>query len=90
MTGELVVNATTSKMRSVGLGAIVGVILSVALLGLSFLTHSIWLIFPGVYAVAWVVGIHNASMFAVAVVNSILLWILATSFLTLYQRRSGR
>ncbi len=79
-----------SKTRLVTLSAIVSLSLSAALLALSFLTHSIWPIIPGIYAVASVVGIHNASTFAVAVVNAILLWILAIAFLLLYLRRSGR
>ena len=89
-TGELVVAPSASKTRLIVLGAILGATVSCALLAVSVVTHSIWPIIPGIYAVAAVVGIHNASIFAVAVVNAILLWILAAGFLMLYRRRSGR
>ena len=89
-TSEPINMAMTSKIRLIGLGAIVSVAVSTALLALSFVTHSIWPIIPGVYAVAWVVGIHNASILGSTLVNTILLWILVTSALALYRWRYGR
>jgi hypothetical protein len=50
------------KMRLIAVGAIVGVVLSAALVALAFATPSLWPIFPGAYGVASVVGIHEGSV----------------------------
>jgi hypothetical protein len=75
-----------SKMHLIAVGAIVGVVLSAALVALAFATQSFWPIFPGAYVVASVVGIHEGSVvWGGGLVNAILFWIAATTFLALYQ-----
>jgi hypothetical protein len=74
------------KMHLIALGAIVGVVLSAALVALAFATQSLWPIFPGAYLVASVVGIHEGSVvWGGGLVNAILFWIAATTFLALYR-----
>jgi hypothetical protein len=90
MTGEIVATAMTLKMRLIAVSALVGVVLSAALMALSFVTHSIWPIVPGVYIVASAVGIHSASMVAAALVNAFLIWIAAIGFMALYGWKSNR
>ncbi len=90
MTGEIVATAMTLKMRLIAVSALVGVVLSAALLALSFVTHSTWPIVPGVYIIASAVGIHNASMVAAALVNALLIWIAAIGFMALYGWKSNR
>jgi hypothetical protein len=90
MTGEIVATAMTLKMRLIAVSALVGVVLSAALMALSFVMHSIWPIVPGVYIVASAVGIPNASMVAAALVNALLIWIAAIGFMALYGWKSNR
>lgn len=75
------------KMHLIAVGAIVGVVLSAALVAaLAFATQSLWPIFPGAYRVASVVGIHEGSVvWGGGLVNAILFWIAATTFLVLYR-----
>jgi hypothetical protein len=74
------------KMRLIAVGAIVGVVLSAALVALAFATPSLWPIFPGAYGVASVVGLHEGSVvWGGGLVNAILFWIAATTFLVLYR-----
>jgi hypothetical protein len=79
----------TSRLRLVGIGAVVGMVLSTALMALSFVTRSVWPILPGVYVVASVVGIHNSSMVSVALFNAVLIWIATVGLMALFRQRSG-
>ena len=68
------------KMHLIAVGAIVGVVLSAALVALAFATPSLWPIFPGAYAVASVVGIQEGSVvWGGGLVNATLFWIAATT-----------
>ncbi|HVR27379.1 MAG TPA: hypothetical protein VMU26_29130 [Candidatus Polarisedimenticolia bacterium] len=70
----------------IAVGAIVGVVLSAALVALAFATQSLWPIPPGAYVVARVLGIHEGSaVWGEGVVNAIVFWIAATTFLVLYR-----
>lgn len=76
--------------RLLGISAFVSLTGSVCLLRLSFAMHSFWPIIPGVYVLAYFVGVHSASMTAVAAVNGILLSFLTAGLLSLWWRRPSR
>ena len=74
------------KMHLIAVGAIVGAVLSAALVALAFATPSLWPIFSGAYGVASVVDIHGGSVvWGGGLVNAILFWMAATTFLVLYR-----
>lgn len=71
--------------RILAASAIAGATSAAGLAAVSFATHSIWPIFPGVYVVASFVGIHNTSVVAASTVNGIVLFVLFAVILLVYR-----